>query len=56
MHAHDKALKDNKSIAILDAAERGGYGIIAVCCVSLIRLSQAELSDPSLYILSLIPG
>jgi fructose-bisphosphate aldolase, class II len=28
-------LKNNKSIAILDAAERGGYGIVAVCCVSI---------------------
>lgn len=28
--------KSNKSVAILDAAEKGGYGIVAVCCVSRI--------------------
>jgi hypothetical protein len=32
-----EALKDNRSVAILDAAEKGGYGIIAVCCVSQRR-------------------
>jgi fructose-bisphosphate aldolase class II len=29
-------LKNNKSIAILDAAERGGYGIVSVVCVCLL--------------------
>jgi hypothetical protein len=28
-------LKNKKSIAILDAAEKGGYGIVSVVCVSL---------------------
>jgi hypothetical protein len=27
-------LANNRSIAILDAATKGGYGIVAVCCVS----------------------
>jgi len=31
------SLAHNKSIAILDAATKGKYGIIAVCCVSMIH-------------------
>lgn len=29
-------LKNNKSIALLDAAEKGGYGVVSVVCVSAV--------------------
>lgn len=35
MSSGAEKLKANKTIAILDAAERGGYGVVAVCCYSL---------------------
>lgn len=28
------ALKDNKAIDMLNAARKGGYGIVGACCVS----------------------
>lgn len=34
MSSGAEKLKNNKSIAILDAAEKGGYGIVSVVCVS----------------------
>jgi hypothetical protein len=33
MSSGAEKLKNNRSIAILDAAERGGYGIVSVVCV-----------------------
>ena len=33
MSSGAEKLKNNKSIAILDAAERGSYGIVSVVCV-----------------------
>jgi fructose-bisphosphate aldolase class II len=33
MSSEAEKLKNNKSIAILDAAEKGGYGIVSVVCV-----------------------
>ncbi|KAH8809793.1 putative fructose-bisphosphate aldolase [Hyaloscypha sp. PMI_1271] len=35
MSSGAEKLKNNKSIAILDAAERGGYGIVSVVCYNL---------------------
>ncbi|KAG4442202.1 hypothetical protein IFR05_002312 [Cadophora sp. M221] len=51
-----KALSENKSNAILDAAEKGGYGIIAVCCynfeeiVATCRAAEATKS-PAMVLL-----
>lgn len=35
MSSAAEKLKNNRSIAILDAAEKGGYGIVSVVCVGL---------------------
>lgn len=33
-------LKNNKSIEILNAAEKGGYGIVSVVCVSYFHCAE----------------
>jgi hypothetical protein len=38
MASSAEKLKNNKSIAILDKAEKEGYGIVSVVCVSSIVL------------------
>jgi fructose-bisphosphate aldolase class II len=38
MSSGAEKLKNNKSIAILDAAERGGYGVVSVVCVRLFPI------------------
>ncbi|PVH70320.1 aldolase [Cadophora sp. DSE1049] len=54
--AAPKPLSENKSTAILDAAEKGGYGIIAVCCYNLeeivatVRAAEAT-SSPAMVLL-----
>ncbi|OWP04708.1 fructose-bisphosphate aldolase [Marssonina coronariae] len=54
--AAPKSLADNKSSAILDAAEKGGYGVIAVCCynfeeiVATCRAAEAT-SSPAMVLL-----
>ncbi|KAH7377594.1 putative fructose-bisphosphate aldolase [Cadophora sp. MPI-SDFR-AT-0126] len=51
-----KSLSENKSTAILDAAEKGGYGIIAVCCynfeeiVATVRAAETT-SSPAMILL-----
>jgi hypothetical protein len=48
MSSGAEKLKNNKSIAILDAAEKGGYGIVSVVCVSSHHLFQ-EMPGLILY-------
>ncbi|KAK0123657.1 hypothetical protein ONS95_008669 [Cadophora gregata] len=54
--ATTKPLSENKSTAILDAAEKGGYGIIAVCCYNLeeivatVRAAESS-SSPAMVLL-----
>jgi hypothetical protein len=38
-------LKNNKSIAILDAAERGGYGVVSVVCVRAFPFCTYDISE-----------
>jgi hypothetical protein len=38
MSSGAEKLKTNKSIAILDAAERGGYGVVSVVCVRVFPI------------------
>ena len=42
MSSAAEKLKNNKSIAILDAAERGGYGVVSVVCVCNSILRQGN--------------
>jgi len=43
MSSGAEKLKNNKSIAILDAAERGGYGIVSVVCVRSLFLTIEQI-------------
>lgn len=47
MSSGAEKLRDNKSIAILDAAERGGYGVVSVVCVCLKRHPHFMISIDS---------
>lgn len=40
MSSGAEKLKNNKTIAILDAAEKGNYGVVSVCCVCLSPFDQ----------------
>ena len=51
MSSGAEKLKNNKSIAILDAAEKGGYGIVSVVCV---RISTTQRTSGAKQISSTI--
>jgi fructose-bisphosphate aldolase class II len=42
MSSGAEKLKNNKSIAILDAAERGGYGVVSVVCVRVFPILSSR--------------
>jgi hypothetical protein len=45
MSSGAEKLKNNKSIAILDAAERGGYGVVSVVCVRAFPFCAHDISE-----------
>jgi hypothetical protein len=45
MSSGAEKLKNNKSIAILDAAERGGYGVVSVVCVRAFPFCTHDISE-----------
>ena len=45
MSSGAEKLKNNKSIAILDAAEQGGYGVVSVVCVRVFPLCNYDISE-----------
>jgi hypothetical protein len=45
MSSGAEKLKNNKSIAILDAAERGGYGVVSVVCVRAFLFYIHDISE-----------
>jgi hypothetical protein len=45
MSSGTEKLKNNKSIAILDAAERGGYGVVSVVCVRAFPFCTHDISE-----------
>ncbi|TVY85126.1 putative fructose-bisphosphate aldolase [Lachnellula suecica] len=47
MSAGAEKLKNNKSIAILDAAEKGGYGIVSVVCYNLEEIIATQRAAES---------
>ncbi|PMD17435.1 aldolase [Hyaloscypha hepaticicola] len=58
MSSGAEKLKTNKSIAILDAAERGGYGIVSVVCYNLeeiIATARAAEAKKSPAMILLFP-
>lgn len=47
-------LKNNKSIAILDAAEKGGYGVVSVVCVNLTPVVLFAGAEKRLMIINYV--